>query len=97
MLEVFDKKTGKEVIESVKDNFSKNGFYQPKFIYLTIDSILPSIFSQGIVESHLAVEKNYGVNTSIHNLESTKQNRKNAWIVGHNTGMYTITEFYSYE
>jgi GR25 family glycosyltransferase involved in LPS biosynthesis len=97
ILEVFDKKTGKEVLESVKTFYKTFGWYQSKAIYLTFDSILPSIFSQGIVESHLAVEKNYGVNTSIHRLQSTMQNRKNSWIIGHNAEMYTITEFYSYE
>lgn len=97
MLEVFDKKNGKEVIESVKTFFNTFGYYQPKTIYLTFDSILPAIFSQGIVESHLAVERNFGVNTSIHMLQSTVQNRKNSWIIGHNAEMYTITDFYSYE
>jgi GR25 family glycosyltransferase involved in LPS biosynthesis len=97
MLEVFDKKTAKELLESVKNFINIHGYYQPKFIYVTIDSILPSIFSQGIVESHLAVERNFGVNTSIHNLESTKIERKNSWIIGHNAEMYTITDFYSYE
>jgi GR25 family glycosyltransferase involved in LPS biosynthesis len=97
MLEVFDKKTAKELLESVNDFIKKNGRYQIKYIFLTFDSILPSIFSQGIVDSHLAVEKNFGVDTSIHRLEYTKVERKNSWIIGHNAKMYTITDFYSYE
>lgn len=95
MLEIFDKKTAKELLESVSDNAKKYGYYQTKDIYLTFDSILPAVFSQGIVESHLAIEKNFGINTSIHGI--IMKDRLASWIVGHDSKMYNINDFYSYE
>jgi GR25 family glycosyltransferase involved in LPS biosynthesis len=94
ILKVIDKPNGKELLESVKNYISKNGYYQYKNIYVTPDSILPSLFSQGVVESHLAIEKNYGLSTSVH--DSEMKERKNSWIIGEKAGMYIISDFYSY-
>jgi GR25 family glycosyltransferase involved in LPS biosynthesis len=96
MVEVFDKENGIEVLNSVKEYGIKYGYKQNKTIYLTPDSILPVIFKQSIIESHLAIERNFGMNTSIHLVDEFFK-RKNSWIIGHDAGMYNITDFYSYE
>lgn len=96
IIQIIDNKSGTELLNSVINYSNKYGYKQDKHIYLSPDSILPFIFNQGIIESHLAIEKNFGCDTSIH-IKNEMQDRKNSWVIGHNEEMYTITDFYSYE
>jgi hypothetical protein len=88
ILAVIDKENGEEVLKSVEEYENKNGRYQDKGVFLSPDSIIPLIFSQGIIESPFAIETNYGVGTSIHLLDKTKEDRKKSWQIGHHSGFY---------
>lgn len=96
ILNVIYKENGEEILNSVNEYVLKNGMYQTKGIFLSPDSIIPAIFSQGILESPFAIETNYGVGTSIHLLDKTKEDREKSWQIGHHSGFYNLNDFYSY-
>jgi len=92
IVELLDRKTGKEVYDSVNKYVSKNEIKQNKQIYLTPDSLIPLIFSQGIVNPHLAIEGKFY--SSIHAKQNSDFRQEN-WKTYSDMGYIKMSDYYN--
>lgn len=91
IVEILDKKTGYDVYESVITYLRYNEEKQNKQLYLTPDSLIPLLFSQGIVNPPLVIEGNF--NSTIHN-NSDSEIRYNNWKTYEKMGFIRISDYY---
>lgn len=80
--------------KSALEYLNINGYHQMKNIYLTPDSILPSMFSQSIVYKPLAIEAK--IYSQIHN-ENDSENRFTNWENWERIGSIKLKNYWSYE
>lgn len=83
-----------ELKKSAEKYLEKNGYQQFKGIYLTPDSILPSMFSQSVLYKPLAIEAK--IYSKIHDEDDSK-NRFTNWENWEKNGSIELKNYWSYE